>query len=79
MREKYLQAEKMINIKGYSLDRITNMKLDLQLLENRRRRRYPVTEPENKPLKPATSKLPKIAVKVNSVKAKATLRHVNID
>jgi len=73
MLEKNLQAEMVIDINKQDLDNISNIKLDLKLLKNRRRERYQEIKPENKPPVPAS---PKIAVKVSSVKAKATLRPI---
>lgn len=72
MREKRFKAEKIINVRGRELKNITNLKLDLQLYGNRRREK----PQEIMSVANTLHRAPKIKVKVNSVKAKATVRQV---
>jgi len=73
MQENKFQVEKVIDINRQDLDKVSNIKLDLQLLVNRRRNRHQKVGPENKPPVPAPAKM---AVKVSSIKARATLRPI---
>jgi len=67
LQEKNLQAEMVIDINSQDLDKISNIKLDLQLLKNGRKENHQET-------KPPVSTSPKATIKVSSIKAKATVR-----
>ncbi|TEB07390.1 hypothetical protein Psch_00941 [Pelotomaculum schinkii] len=80
MRDKNLQAERIIVLNGQKdLDNISNLNLDLHLLESRTNNKsnlletMQVTKPETRsPIKTH----PTASVKVNSIIAKAKVKHV---